>query len=209
MDNAKLLCVLRHSSNEDLEPLVKVLTDPITAGLDGEEEYQRYNPDHSKYVEKIAHHLRRFGGNTLVNIFRGEGPPYEKIVRDVADKLRAKYEYDEPLEEIEKKILREVVRRASKSGELNSQEKEDLVSAFEKMGKKNRDWSAVRDIVVTIVARLILRGALLRSILGPLALALVLIDISGPAYRVTIPCVCWVACLRLKMQLRDDFGGNG
>ena len=34
------------------------------------------------------------------------------------------------------------------------------------------------------------------------------ISVAGPAYRVTIPCVCHVAYLRQKIQSREDFGGN-
>ena len=35
------------------------------------------------------------------------------------------------------------------------------------------------------------------------------IDIAGPAYRVTIPCVCHVAYLRLKNQYSDmELGGD-
>ena len=34
------------------------------------------------------------------------------------------------------------------------------------------------------------------------------IDISGPAYRVTIPCVCHIAYLRQKTKNQDDFGGD-
>ena len=204
----ELVRVLRESSNEDLRPLVKILTDPVTAGLDDEKKYRKYYPDHSKYTEEIAHHLRRFGGDTVVNTFRSEGPPYEEIVQDVANKLGVEYEYYESLEETEKKILREVVRRASESDEVSPHEKEDLVRAFKEMGRKNRDFGAVFDIVIAIAIRLILRRTLLRAILGPLAWALVVIDIAGPAYRVTIPCVCHVAYLRLKIQSREDFGGN-
>lgn len=204
----ELVRVLRESSNEDLEPLMKLLTAPVTAGLNDEEKYQKYYPDHSRYAEEIAHDLRRFGGNTFVNVPRGEGPSYEEIVQDVADKLGVEYEYDEPVEETEKKILREVVRRASNSDEVSQQEKEDLIKAFEEIGRKNRDFEAVFDIVIAIAIRLILRRTLLRAILGPLAWALVVIDIAGPAYRITIPGVCLVACLRLKIQAREDFGGN-
>ena len=34
------------------------------------------------------------------------------------------------------------------------------------------------------------------------------ISVAGPAYRVTIPCVCHVAYLRQKIQAREDFGGD-
>ena len=207
----ELVRLLRESSNEDLEPLVKLLTAPVTADLDNEEKYQKYYPDHSQYTEEIAHHLRRFGGNTLVNVPRGEGPSYQEIVQDVADKLGVEYEYDESLEETEKKILREVVRRASNSDEVSEQEKmaiEDLIKAFEETGRKNRDFEVALDIVIAIAIRLFLRRTLLRAILGPLAWALIVIDIAGPAYRVTIPGVCLVARLRLKIQSREDFGGN-
>ncbi len=208
-----LVRVLSEASNEDLEPLVQLLTEPITAGLVGEEKYQRYFPNHSRYTEEIAYHFRRFGGNTLVNIPRGEGPAYEEIVQDVAGKLGVAYEYDEPVEKTEGKIFREIVRRALESDEVSPDEKkalraalgsdekkdiESLVESFKKMAPRNR---------------IVFFGPGWGPIIGPLAPFpwLVLANIAGipgPAYRVTIPGVCVVACLRLKIQCREDFGGN-
>ena len=209
MADFTLAPLLRKCSDDDLEPLVKFIKKAeLTETLSESYGYCAHYPKHSKYADQIAHHIRLFGGSTPVNIFRGEGPPYKEIVQDVANKLGVDYEYYDSVEELEKKVLKEVVRRASKSGKLSTQEKEDLVSAFERMGSENSDWSAISDIVIGIVGRLILRSVLFRSIFPPLALVLVLTDIAGPAYRVTIPCVCLVACLRLKIQFRDDFGGD-
>ena len=50
-------------------------------------------------------------GNTIVNIFRGEGPPYKEIVQDVANKLGVDYEYYDSVERIEMKILLKIFDR--------------------------------------------------------------------------------------------------
>ena len=71
----ELVRVLRESSNEDLGLLVSYLTKPVTGRLSKEAKYQRYYPDHAKYVDEIAHEIRLFGGNTFANKYRGGGPP--------------------------------------------------------------------------------------------------------------------------------------
>lgn len=239
----ELVRVLRESSNEDLGPLVSYLTKPVTGRLSKEPKYQKYYPDHSKYVEKIVHHLRRFGGNTIVNPFRGEGPSYGEIVRDVANKVGADYEHYHSVERIEMMTLLKVFEDAF--DKMSVAEKNEIIKAFEQAGVKNLNLRAgfpaaailaqlavkssgflayqIAVIVANNVAKAVLghglklatNTALTRAIgifAGPIGWVITglwtAISVEGPAYRVTIPCVCHVAYLRQKIQSREDFGGN-
>ena len=218
----ELVRVLRESSNEDLGPLVSYLTKPITETLSKEAKYQRYYPDHAKYVDQIAHEIRLFGGSTFVNKPRGEGPPYKEIVQDVATKLGVDCEYYDSVERVEMKIIKEIFDRSLKG--MSDKKKEEVFKAFKEEGVKNLDFSAgspmallVAATVANRVAKMVLGrviggigGRVITILAGPIGWVITgiwtAISIAGPAYRVTIPCVCHVAYLRQKIQARKDFG---
>ena len=112
MSDVDLIDVLRQSSNEDLEPLVDILKKPMTETLSAQERYKKYRPDHGKYVQDIVHCIRLKGGNTIANVFRGvEGPEYEEIVQDVANKLKVDYKGGDPIEEIERKVVIKILKK--------------------------------------------------------------------------------------------------
>lgn len=220
MSNADLIDVLRRSSNEDLEPLVEILKKPITKALSTYEGYQKYHPDHGKYVEDIAHCIRMKGGNTIANIARKEGPEYVKIVRKVANKLKADWKDGDSVEEIERKILEIFAKAYEKMDPVGRKE---LMEAFEKAGIRGADWTSgfLVAVILTqvgvrifftypIVAMTITRT--LGLVTGPLGLTITglwtVISLSGPAYRITIFCVCYVACLRQKIKSKNDFRKN-
>ena len=238
----ELVRVLRESSNEDLGLLVSYLTKPVTGRLSKEAKYQRYYPDHAKYVDEIAHEIRLFGGNTIVNKYRGcppiillilapilpflpgEGPPYKEIVQDVANKLGVDDEYYDSVERVEMKIIKEIVKRSLK--EMSDKKKEEVFKAFKKEGAKNLDFSAGSPLALQMaatvangIAKMVLGrviggigGRVVTILAGPIGWVITgiwtAISIAGPAYRVTIPCVCHVAYLRKKIQARKDFGDD-
>ena len=220
----ELVRVLRESSNEDLEPLVSYLTKSVTETLSDEEKYQKHYPDHSMYVNEIAHEIRLFGGNTIVNIPRGEGPPYKEIVQDVANKLGVNYGYYDSVERVEMKIMKEIFDRSLK--EMSDKKKEEVFKDFKKEGGDNLDFSAGSPLALLMaatvangIAKMVLGrviggigGRVITILAGPIGWVITgiwtAISIAGPAYRVTIPCVCHVAYLRQKIQAREDFGGD-
>ena len=134
------ISILREASNEDLEPLVKYLTKPITEELSIKENYKKHYPNHREYVNEIAFELRLFGGNTIANIFREEGPPYEEIVQDVASKLNVDYADDDSVEEVELKILLEMLKRAF--DKMSDAERNELIKTFEEAGIEEMDFSS-------------------------------------------------------------------
>lgn len=87
---------LKKCTNEELEGLFQILAfDPkngkkrLTTSLLKSEEYKKYGNDYNKYWERIATELQLYGGNTIVNIFRGnKGVPYRQILEHVARKLK-------------------------------------------------------------------------------------------------------------------------
>ena len=241
----ELVRVLRESSNEDLEYLVNFIKEKadFTETLTVSPGYRAHYPNHSMYVNEIAHHIRLFGGNSIPNFFRDEGPPYKEIVQDVANKLGVDYEYYNSVERIEMKILLKMLEDAF--DKMSAAEKSEIIKAFEQAGVENLNLRAgfpatailaqlavkssgflayqVAVIVANNVAKAVLghglklatNAALTRAIgifAGPIGLVITAIwtaiSIAGPAYRVTIPCVCHVAYLRQKIQAREDFGDD-
>ncbi len=136
----ELVRVLSESSNEDLEYLVNYLEKAgFTETLTQSPGYRAHNPNHSMYVAEIAHHIRLFGGNTLVNFFREEGPPYEEIVRDVANKLGVDFNYDDSVEQVEMKILLKKIKKAFDEG-MSADEQKEFIKACEQEGINKKDF---------------------------------------------------------------------
>ena len=227
--------VLAKATNEDLQYLVEIINKTITNSLESDELYKKYNPDHKKYVNVIASEIRAFGGNTIANAFRGgKGPEYKEIVCDVADKLKAPYRKENPIEKIEDSILETVLTQALEK--MSESEKQKLLKEFGDVVNYSLTGSALTTAFITIfraggvrsycivlaivnaLTKLVLGRALglagsiatlqITSLLaGPLALAIsavwTLVDIAGPATRVTIPAVIYVAMLRKKYNTHN------
>ena len=244
MADTTLLPVLRKCSDEDLAPLVRFIKKAeFTETLSKSYGYHTHYPKHSMYVHQIAHHVRLFGGSTIVNFFRDEGPPYKEIVQDVARKLKVDHESYESVERIELKILIDMLKRSF--DRMSDKEREEVIKAFERAGAENMNFHTgfpaaailaqigvkmsgflayqIAVIVANGVAKAVLghglriatNAALTRALAifaGPIGWIITglwtAIDIAGPAYRVTIPCVCHVAYLRQKMKHCGDFGDN-
>ena len=243
MADFTLAPLLRKCSDDDLEPLVKFIKKASTETLSDSYGYSTYYPKHSMYVDQIAHHIRLFGGNSIPNFFRDEGPSYKEIVQGVAKKLKVEYGPYEAVEQVEMKILIDMLKRSF--DQMGARERDEIIKAFEKAGAENLDFRTgfpaaailaqigvrmsgflayqIAVIVANSVAKAVLghglklaTNATLTRLIGVFAgpigwITTVLwtaIDIAGPAYRVTIPCVCHVAYLRQKIQSREDFGDD-
>lgn len=222
--------VLARASNEDLNPLVEyILKANLTETLSNSDLYKKNYPHHTRYIAIIEKEIRTFGGNTFVNIFRGTGPAYAEIVRDVASRLDVKCSKHLSVEEVEMALIMQVIGNAWEK--MGSEEKrafmkeigiENVVSlpkslpivALQAAIRASGFFSyKLAAIVANAVAKFILgRGltlagnaTLMRSIslfAGPIGWAITgiwtAVDIAGPAYRVTIPCVLHIAMLRQK-----------
>lgn len=237
MIHDKDLLFLKDCKSEDLQILVDYLTTDkdgstrYTESLTPSEAYKKYYPhDLPKMWEEIVDELQHFGGNTFMNMLRGNGVPYREILCDVASKLKVNFNPKSPVDIIERNILSKLV--------MDSVEKlseAELKEMIDELGIKNYDAGrsammmalqiAIKQsgfmaykiavIVANQVAKILLgRGlafaanaTLTRSIAifaGPIgwiiSVAWALIDIAGAAYRVTIPAVIQIAYMRLAIQ---------
>lgn len=145
--------LLNLSSNEDLEPLVEYILKASTESLSSSPQYKRYHPDHSRYADTIYEEIRLFGGNTFVNIFRKEGPPYSEVLEDAAKKVGVKDASKYSIVELEQRMIQELLRKAAK--EAKSEEREGLEEAMREAGMSQKDYKAF------------ISGASLASLLAP------------------------------------------
>ncbi len=229
-------------SDEDLIPIRDYILKAMTNGLDTDEHYKRQPNFPTRYIDSLVFQIRTFGGNSFVNVFRGDGVAYAEIVEDVAKKLKVHKvpDFDDKtVEEREQLVLAKIVEDSMKN--MTEDELRELEDLFGEAGLEGRNlrggiplaaliaqgaiqlagFAAYRMAVVVANAvarqvlghglRLATNAALARGMAvfaGPIGIAITaiwtLFDISGPAYRVTIPVVCHVAYLRAKADFAES-----
>lgn len=223
--------ILEASSNEDLAPLVEYLKEKLSETLTVYDAYKIHYPAHTEYADVIAKEIREMGGNSFMNLARGsEGPTYHEIVCDVASKIKAPYNSERGITEIENSILETILTKTL--DDMSEADKEKLMhdmggkaglnaggvttAAFIAIFRSGGFYSyQLTVIIANQIARLILgsglklatNAALTRTasiLTGPIGLTIgaiwTAIDIAGPAYKVTIPCVIHIAMLRKKLH---------
>ena len=222
--------VLERASDADLLPLVEYMLKKLSNGIDTDERYKSDPKKPTSYADLIADEIRLFGGNTFANLARGGvGVPYREVVCDVADKMKVSYNKVSTVERIELLIVQKIFEDSIEKMTEEDRQKliKDLgirgipvgssatmiMQAIIKMGGFKSYQIAV--IVANSIAKFILgRGlsfaanASLTKIMsifaGPLGWVIsslwTLIDVAGPSYKTTIPCVIHVAMLRQKQN---------
>lgn len=222
--------ILGIADNDDLDTLVEYVSEKVSEDLTSHDAYKKHQPNHVQYADLIAREIRDMGGNSFANAWRGEGPDYHEIVCDVADKLKAPYNKKNSIETIENSILetilttalekmsedekRELLSEMGSKGGVNAGgiSTAAFISIFRAGGFYSYQLTL---IIANQIARAILGHGLrlttnvavvrTTSILaGPIGWAIsgiwLALDLAGPAYKVTIPCVIHVAMLRKKLN---------
>ena len=165
---------------------------------------------------------------------RGKGVPYKEIVCDVADRFKVNYNKNREVEFIELQLMLKVMEKAWDTMTAEEREEFfpelaqrntkyskafpiALAQAILLKGGFNSYVWLLR--IADAIARLILKRPLewaatyllirgLSITIGPIGWAITgtwaAIDIAGPAYRVTIPCVLHIAMLRQKKLLEEE-----
>jgi uncharacterized protein YaaW (UPF0174 family) len=225
--DADLNPLLEISSSDDLAPLVEYILKASSQSLSDNDAYKKYNPNHALYADLVAEEIRLMGGNSMVNFMRGSGPSYHEIVCDVAEKLKAPFNKTQSIERIESSILSTMLAKAledlnqeERKQLLNSLNiPSDLTgslstAAILALFKAGGIYSYyLTYYLANAIGYLVLGQGLsfaanlttLRAasvITGPVGIAATAIwttiDLAGPAYRVTAPCVIHIAMLRGK-----------
>ena len=73
------------------------------------ERYKTHYPNHRIYWDLIAAELQLFGGNTVVNMFRGTGVLYKEILINVCGKLKVNFNKDSSTPIIEMHLLNKIL----------------------------------------------------------------------------------------------------
>ena len=229
------LDILNTLSNDELEPIVKLITEKgsLSQFLTISDEYKAHYPDHKKYLDLIKDELACMGGNSFANIFRGHGVSYREMLIDVSDKLKVPYNKQAPTERIELCLLEKVLEDAWEK--MSPKEKDELL---ENLGDTTKFFTSMSSGVLISLFRaggftsyklsLIIANAVCKAILGrglslalnaglvrglavltgPIGIALsglwIAIDLAGPAYRVTVPAIIYIAALR-NAQLHKEW----
>lgn len=233
----KNLEFLRSASNDDLHLLCDIVTKDkkgnfrINEELSGTEVYKENYPQNMQAIlPRLVQEFREYGGNSFANFFRGEGPEYSEILRNVAKRNKVTFNSRNTDEQIEQYLLQKLFVDS-----INNASDEELKKMMEELGCPTTNftrqaaisalmiaWKAggfksyilLVSVVNAVMKFLIGRGLSLAAnaaltrmasiMLGPVGWALTalwtLIDIAGPAYRVTIPAVIQIAYIRQNVN---------
>lgn len=181
--------------------------------------------------EDIVNELQLYGGNTLMNVLRKQGVTYREILCDVCDRMKVNYNKDANIELIETHFLQKVLIDSLEQMSAEDMQEvinhmEINTQSFTKQGLTIALQIAIRTggftpykmavIVANAVAKallghglsLTLNAGLTKTVsifAGPIGWAVTvlwtLVDIAGPAYRVTIPAVAQIIYMRQRSQM--------
>lgn len=178
----------------------------------------------------IADELQHFGGNTIVNVCRREGVSYRTILEDVCMKMKVYFSDFDETEVLEKSLLKKLCSDVvNKMSDAELREMCDSLEIPTKSPKKYMIAAAIQMAIrrggamlahITIyISRMITevvlgRGAMIVGanflnkafgfFTGPvgwlIAAGWAIYDLASPAYRVTVPCVVQIACMRMQLN---------
>lgn len=227
--------LLQQADVDDLDILVDYLTDKGEGRvmLDGDhcktlvacKTARSYSSVHR---ELIFNEIRAFGGNTLVNVFRGGGIAYPELVGDVADHVKVANSKTTPLVMSEIAILKKLFddamakmtdeERASIMKEMGITDLSPLgpaaTAAAIAAGKLGgfATYKMALFVANSIAKALLGKGLTIATnagltkalsvMLGPVGWVITglwtVADLASPAYRVTVPCIVQIAYMRQK-----------
>ncbi|BEA25955.1 acidic protein MsyB [Escherichia coli] len=216
---------LQHCSEEQLANFARLLThnekgktrlssvlmrNELFKSMEGHPEQHRRN------WQLIAGELQHFGGDSISNKLRGHGKLYRAILLDVSKRLKLKADKEMSTFEIEQQLLEQFLRNTWKN--MDEEHKQEFLHAVDARvneleellpllmkdkllakGVSHLLSSQLTRILRTHAAMSVLGHGLLRGagLGGPVGAALNGVKaVSGSAYRVTIPAVLQIACLR-------------
>lgn len=184
--------------------------------------------------QEIANEFQLFGGHSLINVVRKQGICYREVLTDVCDRVKVNYHKESDLEQIENSLLQKIlIDSLEKMSEEDLKELVDnfniKTQGFGSQAMLAAVLIAIKNggifpyylavIVANAASRILLgRGlalatnaALMRYVsmfAGPVGWVITalwtLVDIAGPAYRVTIPCVIQIIYMRRRSQMLLD-----
>ena len=188
--------------------------------------YKEFYPNKmGEICREIICEFQLFGGDTIANVLRGHGVPYRQILMDVCDRYKVNYNKNSSTERIEMCFVQRMLDDALEK--MNDDEVLEIAKDLQIDATKYNNKNALKDAVVMIglspsfVSKIIavctkaivprvgvaLGGlavgqalAKLVPIINIISWGLLLKEITGPAYRVTMPGVMMVIYMRSKWK---------
>ena len=189
----KDLLILKEFSDAQLQYLFDIMKKQafITCSLKDD-----IKQDIHAHVEEVADELCRFGGNTFANVYRGKGVSYLEILQDIFTCHKLRFETCDDAKTLEEKLLKAFFVKSW--NEMDTKTKKEILEGI----KRSALWGDAKDKVVKSGGV----GFVSTLFLGPLGntilLGTVVKMVTGPAMRVLLPCVLFVA------GTRQSLGGN-
>ncbi|OCW53329.1 hypothetical protein BEI66_26440 [Escherichia coli] len=134
---------------------------------------------HRRNWQLIAGELQHFGGDSIANKLRGHGKLYRAILLDVSKRLKLKADKEMSTFEIEQQLLEQFLRNTWKN--MDEEHKQEFLHAVDARVNELEEL-----LPLLMKDKLWAVGAALNGVKA----------VSGSAYRVTIPAVLQIACLR-------------
>jgi len=116
-EDKDLYPLLQQATNEEKAFLAEIIADKLSSAISKDE----------RCPLKLTMELQSMGGDSVINLLRGRGVQYRKIVEDVADKVSVESDSGDSLMKTEEKIAEKVI--ADYKNKLSETER----SEFEKV----------------------------------------------------------------------------
>ncbi len=198
----------------------------ISEELSKTRDYREFYPkEMNKITTEIIHEFQLYGGDTVANAVRGHGIPYRQILMDVCDRTKVNYNKSSSTERIEMCFVQRVL-----DDTLDKMEYSDILEFANDLqidATKYNNKNALKDAIImasmspqfvskiisicakAIVPRIgIALGGFaagqilvrLIPIINIIALGFLAKELTGPAYRVTMPSVMLIIYMRHKLN---------
>ncbi|MBL4771890.1 MAG: hypothetical protein JKY61_12305 [Planctomycetes bacterium] len=167
------------------------------------------------------------GGNTIVNLFRGNGVHYKEILEDVVSKVGASAPSSARVRDRECAVAQHVITQAL--DKMDAAERAALESELRDISNGQANLESLRSLknlsgpILGVIARTIAvqmmkrmgvaaagsfaGGRTVAALAGPIGWAiggiLTAIDVTGPAYSVTVPSVVIIFIMRTEQAAAD------
>ncbi|WP_312456203.1 acidic protein MsyB [Pseudescherichia sp.] len=231
--NDEDLDFLQRCSEDQLAELTRLLThnekgkarlsgtlqrNELFRSMEGHPEQHRCN------WQLIAGELQHYGGDSIANKLRGHGKLYRAILLDVAKRLKLKANKESTTFEIEQDLLAHFLRNAWQK--MDAEQKQEFLLAVEARVSELeellplllKDPALAKGVshllssqltrilrthaAISVIGHGLVRGA---GLGGPVGAAFNSVKaVSGSAYRVTIPAVLQIACLRRMLTTTEN-----
>lgn len=222
------LAFLQFCDSTDLQKIISILIkdefyNKVTGELSTDKDYLNCNGDYRIIWEKIAGEIQLYGGDTIANTWRRHGVSYREILKDVCDEMSVDFQkskstldneynfissiFNTTLEEMHEEDQNKFWEILNNSGKYNYEDfyknknfNTFYSSSFLLYYLFNNQFSINKFSLIRKNKNLNIIKLLLKIMLPESKL----LQLTGPAYRFTIPVCMAISHLRQK-QLNRDF----